>query len=199
MKRLLFYIFIMSTMLVHSQNHDQQALATFGAGCFWCVEAVFEQVEGVRSVRAGYTGGQTKNPTYKQVCEGNTGHVEVCQIEYDPNIVSYATLLEIFWRTHDPTTIDRQGNDVGSQYRSAVFYHNEGQSKVAQELKTKLDQSGAWNNPIVTEILPLGKFYKAENYHQDYYKNNKDQAYCTYIIQPKLDKFKKVFADHIKK
>ena len=173
--------------------------ATFGAGCFWCVEAVFERLEGVGEVISGYTGGKTENPTYEEICTGTTGHAEVCQIQYDPEIISFESLLSVFWQTHDPTTLNRQGNDVGTQYRSAVFFHDEEQEKLAKEFKNKLDKSGAWKNPIVTEIVPLGKFYTAENYHQDYYDRNPNQGYCAYVIAPKIEKLKKVFGDKLKK
>ncbi|WP_242692274.1 peptide-methionine (S)-S-oxide reductase MsrA [Aridibaculum aurantiacum] len=173
--------------------------ATFGAGCFWCVEAVFQQLEGVLKVTSGYSGGHVKNPTYEQVCEKNTGHVEVTQIVYDPAKISYDELLEVFWKTHDPTTPNQQGNDVGPQYRSAVFYHNEEQKRLAEGYKEQLDKAGAWSNPIVTTVEPLKNFYEAENYHQDYYNNNPNQMYCRYVIQPKLEKFQKVFKDKLKK
>lgn len=173
--------------------------ATFGTGCFWCTEAIFDQLEGVHKVESGYTGGHVENPTYKEVCEGTTGHAEVVRVVYDPEKLSFDELLEVFWQTHDPTTLNRQGNDVGPQYRSAVFYHNEEQKAKALKYKTDLDNSKAFANPIVTEISPASTFYVAENYHQDYYLNNGSQPYCYYVIRPKLDKFKKVFADKTKK
>ena len=169
------------------------ALATFGAGCFWCVEAAFQQLKGVTSVFSGYSGGHIENPTYEQVCTGSTGHAEVCQIEYDPEKISYEELLEVFFEIHDPTTLNRQGNDVGTQYRSVIFYHNEDQKKKAEKLKAELDAKGLWKNPIITELLPLSKFYKAEDYHQNYYRNNPNQPYCRVVIKPKLQKFEKVF------
>jgi peptide-methionine (S)-S-oxide reductase len=172
--------------------------ATFGAGCFWCVEAVFQRLKGVHSVVSGYTGGQVKNPTYKQVCTGRTGHAEVVQITYDPAKISYAELLEVFWGTHDPTTRNRQGNDVGPQYRSAVFYHGDEQRKLAEHYKRKLDESGAFRAPIVTEIVPFREFFPAENYHQDYYELNSRQPYCKLVIRPKVEKLKKVFGDKLK-
>jgi peptide-methionine (S)-S-oxide reductase len=171
---------------------------TFGTGCFWCTEAIFQQLNGVFSATSGYSGGHVDNPTYKEVCEGTTGHAEVIQIVYDPSKITFDELLEVFWQTHDPTTLNRQGNDVGPQYRSAIFYHNDEQKRKAEEYKAKLDESKAFNNPIVTEITPFSKFYKAENYHQDYYNNNGSQPYCQYVIRPKLDKFKKVFKDKLK-
>ncbi|GAB4150431.1 MAG: peptide-methionine (S)-S-oxide reductase MsrA [Bacteroidia bacterium] len=173
--------------------------ATFGAGCFWCVEAVFQQLKGVISVTSGYSGGSIKNPSYKEVCMGTTGHAEVCQIVYDSNVVSFDELLEVFWQTHDPTTLNRQGNDVGTQYRSVIFYHNEKQKERAEFYKKKLNESGAWDNPVVTEISPFTVFYKAEDYHQNYYNQNGDQPYCQYVIRPKVEKFQKVFKDKLNK
>jgi peptide-methionine (S)-S-oxide reductase len=169
------------------------ALATFGAGCFWCVEAAFQQLKGVSSVVSGYSGGTVKNPTYEQVCTGRTGHAEVCQIEFDPEKISYEELLEVFFEIHDPTTLNRQGNDVGTQYRSVVFYHDENQKKIAEEVKAELDAKGIWKNPIVTEITSFTEFHKAEEYHQDYFRNNPNQPYCRVVIKPKIDKFEKVF------
>lgn len=171
--------------------------ATFGAGCFWCVEAVFQRLKGVQSVVSGYSGGQVKNPTYKQVCTGRTGHAEVVQITFDPNQVSYPELLEVFWGTHDPTTRNRQGNDKGPQYRSAIFYHSDEQKKQAEHYKQKLDESGAFRSPIVTEIVAFREFFPAENYHQNYYNLNSRQPYCQLIIQPKMEKLKKVFGDRL--
>ena len=173
--------------------------ATFGNGCFWCTEAIFEQLNGVLKVESGYSGGFVENPSYKEVTEGNTGHAEVIQIVYDPEKLSFDELLEVFWQTHAPTTLNRQGNDVGPQYRSAIFYHNAEQKDKAEAYKKALDESKAFNDPIVTEITPFNKFFVAENYHQDYYVNNGSQPYCYYVIRPKLDKFKKVFADKLKK
>jgi len=173
-------------------------LATFGAGCFWCVEAVFQRLRGVVSVESGYAGGTIDNPTYKQICTGTTGHAEVCQIRYDPAKVSFDELLEVFWRTHDPTTLNRQGADVGTQYRSVIFYHDDQQRVQAQRRKQELDKSGAWGAPIVTEISPLVKFFKAEDYHQNYFRTNPQQGYCQFVIRPKLEKFEKVFQDKLK-
>lgn len=172
---------------------------TFGNGCFWCTEAIFQQVDGVIKVESGYSGGHVINPTYKEVCTGTTGHAECLNIIYDPSKVSYDELLEIFWQTHDPTTVDQQGNDVGPQYRSVIFYHNEEQKKVAEEYRDKLDKSGAFPSPIVTTFEPFTKFYKAENYHQNYYNENGSQPYCQFVIRPKLDKFRKVFKDKLKR
>ncbi len=172
--------------------------ATFGAGCFWCVEAIFQRVKGVISVQSGYMGGSVKNPTYREVCTGRTGHAEVCQIIYDPSVISFDELLEIFWQTHDPTTLNRQGADVGTQYRSVIFYHSEFQKQRAEYFKEKLNQEKAFDAPVVTEISPASIFYKAEDYHQNYYNLNPNQGYCTFVIAPKLEKFKKAFCNKLK-
>lgn len=167
--------------------------ATLGAGCFWCVEAIFQDLKGVYKVESGYSGGNVKNPTYEEVCTGTTGHVEVARIIFDPEIISFEQLLEVFWHTHDPTTLNRQGADVGTQYRSVIFYHNEKQKEIAETSKQKTDSSRLWNAPIVTEISPLKEYYSAENYHQNYYNNNTNQPYCSAVIAPKLQKFFKEF------
>ena len=167
--------------------------ATFGAGCFWCVEAVFQNLQGVASVVSGYAGGTVENPTYEQVCSGATGHAEVCQIHFDPARISYKELLEVFWQTHDPTTLNRQGSDEGTQYRSAIFYHSDQQRQTAELYKKELAAAKIWDRPIVTEIVPFKKFYKAEDYHQNYYRQNAGQPYCRFVITPKVDKFRKVF------
>ncbi|HEY0030462.1 MAG TPA: peptide-methionine (S)-S-oxide reductase MsrA [Bacteroidia bacterium] len=172
--------------------------ATFGSGCFWCTEAIFEQLKGVSVVSSGYSGGKIKNPTYYDVCAGTTGHAEVCQIIFDPAVITYDELLEVFWKTHDPTTLNRQGHDEGTQYRSAVFYHNEQQKKLAEKYKKELNVSGVYQTPIVTEITQYTNFYVAENYHQDYYTINGKEPYCQKVIQPKLEKFQKVFKAKIK-
>lgn len=174
------------------------AVATFGSGCFWCTEAVFQRVKGVEKVVSGYSGGKVKNPTYREVTSGLTGHAEVTQITFDPTTISFEELLEIFWGTHDPTTLNRQGADVGTQYRSVIFYHNDEQKRLSELYKKKLDASGAFPNPIVTEISPYTAFYPAEDYHQNYYNLNGNAPYCSYVIQPKLEKFKKVFQDKLK-
>ena len=181
-----------------TNNMDSLQTATFGSGCFWCTEAIFERVNGVVKVESGYSGGTVENPTYQEVCTGTTGHAEVTQITYDPSVISFDELLEIFWKTHDPTTLNKQGNDVGTQYRSVIFYHNEEQKELAEKYKSELDKSGAWDNPIVTEISPFTKFYSAEGYHQDYYENNPNQGYCAFVIAPKVEKFEKVFKDKLK-
>ncbi|MDW3209772.1 MAG: peptide-methionine (S)-S-oxide reductase MsrA [Reichenbachiella sp.] len=173
-------------------------IATFGNGCFWCTEAIFQELKGVSKAVSGYMGGETKDPTYKEVCSGSTGHAEVLQITYDPSVITFDELLEVFWKTHDPTTLNRQGNDVGTQYRSAVFYHNEEQKKLATEYKTKLDASSSWSDPIVTEITEASTFYPAEDYHQEYFNLNGSQPYCNFVIRPKVEKFKKVFKDKMK-
>lgn len=173
--------------------------ATFGTGCFWCTEAIFQRLNGVVKVISGYSGGDVVNPSYEQVCSGTTGHAEACQVIYDPTKITYDELLEVFWKTHDPTTLNRQGNDVGPQYRSVIFYHNEEQKEKAEEYKKALDTSGAWTKPIVTAIEPYKNFYSAENYHQNYYNSNPAQMYCQYVIRPKLEKFEKVFKDKLKR
>lgn len=173
-------------------------IATFGSGCFWCTEAIFLEVEGVEKVESGYEGGKVKNPSYKEVCSGLTGHAEVVQLTFDPKVVTYEALLEIFWKTHDPTTINQQGADIGSQYRSVIFYHNEEQKAKAEYYKKRLQEEGVFDKPIVTEISPAQPFYKAEDYHQNYYSLNSNAPYCTYVIQPKLEKFKKAFKPVLK-
>lgn len=173
--------------------------ATLGAGCFWCVEAVFQEVKGVISVESGYAGGPKANPTYEEVCTGNTGHAEVCQIKFDPEVLTFKSVLEVFWKTHDPTTLNRQGNDHGTQYRSVVFYHSEEQKALAEKYKKDLDASGAWSKPVVTEISPAPKFWIAEPYHQNYFRQHPNQGYCAFVIAPKMEKFRKVFADKLQK
>ena len=165
------------------------SIAVFGAGCFWCVEAVFSQLSGVESVVSGYTGGQTLHPTYESICTGTTGHAEVCRITFDPQIISYERLLEVLFTTHDPTTLNQQGADQGTQYRSAVFYTNNNQKIITNTFINKLENDNIFDKPIITEITKLGTFYKAENYHQDYYNNNRNAPYCKVVIKPKLDKF----------
>lgn len=186
------------TMENQEKETQGQALATFGSGCFWCTEAFFQRLEGVSKVVSGYAGGKVKNPTYREVCSGLTGHAEVIQVTYDPAVISYDELLEVFWGTHDPTTLNRQGADVGTQYRSVVFYHTDEQRQLAESYKKKLDESGAFDSPIVTEISPATAFYPAEDYHQNYYNLNGSAPYCSFVIQPKLDKFKKVFKSKLK-
>lgn len=187
----------------NSKTMDTQNInldtATFGSGCFWCTEAIFERVKGVSKVVSGYSGGSVDNPTYKEVCNGTTGHAECTQITFDPAVISYDELLEIFWKMHDPTTLNRQGNDVGTQYRSVIFYHNDRQKQKAEYYKNKLTKEKIWDKPIVTEITKFEKFYPAEDYHQEYYDNNPNQGYCAYVITPKVEKFEKIFKDKLKK
>ena len=182
----------------NSVMKEKTELATFGGGCFWCTEAIFERVKGVQSVVSGYSGGHVTNPTYKQVTSGTTGHAEVVQISYDPAEVSYLELLEIFFKTHDPTTLNRQGADVGTQYRSIVLFHNEEQRALAQKVIKELDQEKIWKDPIVTTVEPFEAFYNAEAYHQEYYENNPNAGYCRVVITPKVDKFEKLFRDKLK-
>jgi peptide-methionine (S)-S-oxide reductase len=181
------------------KDKPKTKVATLGAGCFWCIEAVFQEVKGVKKVVSGYMGGHIDNPTYEQVCLGTTGHAEVAQITYDPSVVSFKDLLEVFWKTHDPTTLNRQGNDSGTQYRSSIFYHDDEQKSTAEEYKKRLDDSGAFKSPIVTEIVPLKKFYAAEDYHQNYFRMNPNQGYCRFVIGPKMDKFREAFKDKLQK
>jgi len=172
--------------------------AIFGEGCFWCTEAFFQRLKGVISVTSGYGGGHVDNPTYEQVCDKTTGHVELAKIIYNPSEITYDELLEVFWKTHDPTTVDQQGADKGPQYRSVVFYMNDIQKQKAEHYKEELSKSGAWDKPVVTAIEPFKNFYPSENYHHDYYNNNPNQGYCRYVIQPKVEKFEKVFKDKLK-
>jgi len=178
--------------------NKQYETATFGGGCFWCVEAIFERVDGVLEVVSGYSGGSVADPDYRMVTSGTTGHAEVVQIRYDPGVVSYLELLEIFFRTHDPTTLNRQGADVGTQYRSIILYHSEEQFALAKEIIQKLDSGDIWNDPIVTELKAFEKFYPAEAYHQEDFENNPNQGYCRLVIQPKVEKFEKVFKEKLK-
>ena len=180
------------------QNKEKLEIATFGAGCFWCTEAVFERLEGVEKVISGYSGGHVKNPSYKEVCNGTTGHAEVTQVYFDPEIISFSELLDVFWHTHDPTTLNRQGNDSGTQYRSVIFYHDNNQKLIAEESKLKMEKSGTYKDPIVTEISPLINFYEAEDYHQDYFNNNPDQPYCSVVISPKIKKFTAKYQEKLK-
>ncbi len=185
-------------MSIKPEFTDTTAVATFGAGCFWCVEAIFQDLNGVYSVESGYMGGEKKDPTYKEVCTGTTGHAEVCRIVYDPRLLTFKDLLEVFWQTHDPTTLNRQGNDAGTQYRSAIFYYSEDQKKEAEFYTSELDKSGAFSDPIVTTLEPVDTFYPAEEYHQNYFNQNGDQPYCSFVIKPKVEKFKKAFSSRLK-
>ncbi|MDH4058636.1 MAG: peptide-methionine (S)-S-oxide reductase MsrA [Cyclobacteriaceae bacterium] len=207
MKNVSFFLLILFAGVSGAQQKDNSnksvmnkglTLATFGSGCFWCTEAVFQRVNGIEKVVSGYMGGSVKNPSYKEVTTGQTGHAEVTQLSYDAGKISFEELLEIFWGTHDPTTLNRQGADVGTQYRSVIFYHTEEQKRLSEAYKKKLDISGAFDKPLVTEIASAEEFYPAEDYHQNYYNLNNNAGYCTYVIQPKLEKFKKVFADKLK-
>lgn len=172
--------------------------ATLGAGCFWCIEAIYQDLQGVTKVESGYTGGHVSDPTYRDICTGSTGHAEVAQITFDPEVISFADILYIFWRTHDPTTLNRQGADVGTQYRSAIFYHDDNQKVIAEQSLAETDASDLWANPIVTEIAPLGDFYVAEDYHQNYFKDNPYQPYCRAVIDPKVRKFRKEFKERVR-
>ena len=187
------------TVNLKSMTNLKTDTATLGAGCFWCVEAVFQQLDGVLKVTSGYSGGHVANPTYEQICTKKTGHVEVCRIVYDPSKITFDEILEVFWKTHDPTTPDQQGNDQGPQYRSVIFYHNEEQKKLSEAYKAGLNKSGAWGKPVITAIEPLRNYYEAEDYHQNYFNANRDQLYCRYVIQPKLEKFEKVFKNKLKR
>ena len=203
MRKIGFIALIPVLFLIESNNSimaqkPEDSVATFGEGCFWCTEAVFERLAGVTSVISGYSGGEVKNPSYREVCTGRTGHAEVCQIHYDPKVVSYEELLDVFWHTHDPTTLNRQGNDVGTQYRSVIFYHSEEQKRLAEKSKAEIEASGLFDGPVVTRIDPFRNFYKAEDYHQDYFRNNPNQPYCTFIVKPKVEKFKAKYQDRLK-
>ncbi|SMO84397.1 peptide-methionine (S)-S-oxide reductase [Gracilimonas mengyeensis] len=187
-----------SISLSAQQKEKNLEKATFGAGCFWCVEAIYELVEGVDHVEAGYSGGHVEDPTYREVTSGRTGHAEVARIHYDPDVISYEELLEVLWHTHNPTTLNRQGNDVGPQYRSVIFYHNKEQKEIAEKSLKKTDESDLWDDPIVTKIQPLENYYTAENYHQNYFENNPNAGYCSIVIAPKVKKFKKEFSHLLK-
>jgi peptide-methionine (S)-S-oxide reductase len=185
-----------AAMTTNQSAHLEKA--TFGTGCFWCTEALYESLDGVIDAVSGYEGGQKPNPTYKEVCTGTTGHAECVEVTYDPSKITFQELLEAFFRSHDPTTLNRQGADVGTQYRSVIFYHNDEQKRLAETAKAELNKAGAYANPIVTEISPATTFYEAEAYHQSYFANNPEQGYCAFVIAPKLDKFKKVFKEKLK-
>lgn len=176
-----------------------QEIATLAGGCFWCLEAVFDDLNGVEDVVSGYSGGPVPNPTYKMVCSGSTGHAEVVQVAFDPNVIAYRDLLKVFFAIHDPTTLNRQGGDVGTQYRSAIFYHSEEQKKAAEDVIRELTAEKLWDDPIVTEVAPLKKFYPAEMYHQEYFRRNPEQAYCRMVIAPKVAKFRKQYLERLKR
>lgn len=206
MRLLIIFLFLLNISFTQNNlkntnkmtDNSKYQIVTFGSGCFWCTEAVFQNVKGVISVISGYSGGTTKNPTYEEVCGGKTGHAEVIQLKYNPDIISYDELLEIFWKSHDPTTLNRQGNDIGTQYRSVIFYHNEEQKKLAEYYKEKLDKAKIFDKPIVTEVTKFKEFYPAEEYHQNYFENNPYQPYCIFVIKPKVEKFKEVFKNKLK-
>ncbi len=181
---------------MNGQNFET---ATFGMGCFWCTEAIFQELKGVVSVTPGYAGGHVKNPTYEQVCAGNTGHTEVAQIVYDPKQISFEELLEVFFQVHDPTTLNRQGGDVGYQYRSVIFYHNDTQKNSAEKIKKELNDQNVFGKPVVTAIEPFINFYPAEDYHKNYFRQNPNKPYCQFVIKPKVEKFEKIFKDKLKK
>jgi peptide-methionine (S)-S-oxide reductase len=188
---------LMSTYQTSDETKLEQA--TFGAGCFWCVEAIYENLEGVFNVESGYSGGHVDNPSYQQVTSGRSGHAEVIRFDFDPSIITYEQLLEVFWHTHDPTTKDRQGNDIGPQYRSVIYFHSDEQKSIASESKKRTNASGLWSRSIVTEISPLINYYTAESYHQDYFENNPNAGYCSIVIAPKVAKFKREFSHLLKK
>lgn len=196
---------LLSFLSLFSQPNEAQSQKevdsiVLGAGCFWCVEAIYQELNGVSSVQSGYMGGSTKNPSYKEVCSGLSGHAEVVKVNFDPNIISLEEILEVFWSIHDPTTLNRQGNDVGTQYRSVIFYNSEEQRKIALDYKHQLNVAKLWTDPIVTEISKATTFYPAEDYHQNYYLLNKNKnSYCSYVISPKLEKFRKLFADKLRR
>jgi peptide-methionine (S)-S-oxide reductase len=178
---------------------DTHEIATLGAGCFWCVEAVFDDLKGVQSVESGYTGGRTVNPSYDDICGGDTGHAEVVRVTFDPQVVSFADILRVFFTVHDPTTLNRQGNDVGTQYRSAIFYHSEEQKKTALEVIAEVNREAIWGGQVVTEVVPAATYYMAEKYHQEYFANNPNQPYCLFVVAPKVKKFREKFAARLKK
>ena len=184
--------------MTQTSTSTKRETATLGGGCFWCLEAVFDNLQGVESVESGYTGGKNANPTYQQVCNGNTGHAEVVRVTFDPDVIAYREILEVFFTIHDPTTLNRQGNDVGTQYRSAIFYHSPEQKAVAEALIAELDAQKIFGVPIATEVVPAQTFYVAENYHQEYFANNENQPYCQFVVAPKLAKFRKKFAQRVK-
>ena len=195
----LVFIVVSITQQLYSQKNNNMEIATFGSGCFWCTEAIFQQLNGVESAVSGYSGGTVKNPTYKEVCTGNTGHAEVIQVTFNPEIISYKELLEVFWQTHDPTTLNRQGNDVGSQYRSGIYFTEQSQQEIAQMVLNQLETEAVFDNKIVTEIKKATPFYRAEDEHINYFNQNKEQPYCTYTINPKMEKLKHYFSNYLNK
>lgn len=193
-----FSVIILFLFLTMSGISKELEKATLGGGCFWCTEAVYKELKGVVSVKPGYSGGTIKNPSYKEVCTGRTGHAEVVQIEFDPDLVSFADILEVFFMTHDPTTLNRQGNDVGTQYRSVIFYHNEQQKQIAAKVVQLFEEEKVYDRPIVTEITAFSAFYPAEDYHFNYFENNPNQPYCQFVVAPKVEKFRKLFKEKLK-
>ncbi len=191
------FLLILLTLAGYSKNKKDMEIATFGGGCFWCTEAIFQELKGVESVTSGYSGGDIVNPSYKETSTGRTGHAEVIEIEFNPEIISFTELLEVFFATHNPTTLNRQGADVGPQYRSAIFYHNEDQKRIAIEIIDQLNNDNVFDNPVVTEVTEWKNFFKAEDYHQDYFANNPSQGYCQFVIVPKLNKFRKIFKEKL--
>jgi peptide-methionine (S)-S-oxide reductase len=187
-----------SNTSINNKNNKDVEIATIANGSFWCTEAIFSRVEGIKSVMLGYTGGTANNPSYEQVCTGKTGYAEAIQIKFDPRIITFEKILDIFWHTHDPTTLNRQGNDVGTQYRSAIFYHDENQKNIAEKSKNELEEEGVFKDPIVTEITPFSNFYAAENYHKNYYENNRTAPYCNFVIDPKIHKLLLKYGNEIK-
>lgn len=177
---------------------NKTQLATLAGGCFWCIESALNSIQGVEKAISGYAGGEKENPTYKEVCSGNTGHAEVVRVEFNPDMLSYRQLLEIFFSLHNPTQLNRQGNDIGTQYRSAIFFHDEAQKEEAENIIREIEQEGIWDDPVVTEVVELNNYYSAEDYHQDYFANNPENQYCNMVVAPKLAKFKKTFADKLK-
>lgn len=198
MTKLLIILSLSLITMTQDKNTNKIETTTLGSGCFWCTEAIFDRVEGVVAVVSGYSGGHLTNPTYKEVTSGTTGHAEVVQISFDKTKITYPEILQIFWNTHDPTQLNRQGNDIGSQYRSVIFYHSEEQKKHAAQLKEELNDKKIWDNPLVTAIDEYTSFYPAEDYHNEYYENNPNQGYCRFVITPKVEKFEKIFKDHLK-
>jgi peptide-methionine (S)-S-oxide reductase len=182
----------------NNNNNNETEIATLANGCFWCSEAIFKKIKGVKSILPGYAGGSLKNPSYDQVCTGMTGHAESIQIKFDPKSISFEKILDIFWHTHDPTTLNRQGNDIGTQYRSAIFYHDEKQKEIAEKSKKELEEEHVYKDPIVTEISPFKNFYVAEDYHKDYYENHKNDPYCNFVIDPKLYKLLQKYGNEVK-
>jgi len=193
-------LLVITTLFMNSFSEQNKNVeqATLGGGCFWCTEAIFLRLNGVEEVKSGYSGGKIKNPSYREVCTGRTGHAEVIQITFDPKIISFAEILEVFFATHDPTTLNRQGNDIGTQYRSVIFYHNEEQKKIAEKVLSLLEKDKVYDNPVVTEITPFSNFYLAEDYHNNYFEQNPAQPYCQFVIAPKVEKFQKIFKEKLK-